>query len=63
MQIDGGIQDGSWRKDLNDNCAFMNIKPTQARSYSLRAANIRDEFCTYFNEEGEVSWQNIQIYK
>jgi len=26
--IDGGIQDGSWRKDLNDNYAFMNIKPT-----------------------------------
>lgn len=41
----------------------MNIKPTQVRSYSLHAANIRDEFCTYFNEEGEINWQNIQIYK
>lgn len=62
IAFNGDIQD-SWRKDLNDNCALMNIKPTQARAYSLRAANIPDEFYTYFNEEGEVSWQNIQIYK
>ncbi|RLU22295.1 hypothetical protein DMN91_004573 [Ooceraea biroi] len=60
---DGNIRDGSWRKTLNDNCAFTNIKPTQPRAYSLRAANIREEFCMYFNEEGEVGWQNIQIYK
>lgn len=59
---DGNIQDGCWRRDLNDNCAFRNITPTRARAHSLCAANIREEFCRYFNEEGEVGWQNIQIY-
>lgn len=47
---------------VNDS-AFMNIKRSSARAYSLRAAHIREEFCRFFNEEGEVGWQNIQIYK
>jgi len=60
---DGDIEDGSWRNNIDDYRAFRNIRCTQARAHSLRAANIREEFCTYFNEEGEVGWQNIQIYK
>lgn len=59
---DGNIENGFWREDVDDNCAFRNIASTQGRAYSLRAANIREEFCRYFNEEGEVGWQNVQIY-
>ncbi|EZA53833.1 hypothetical protein X777_06698 [Ooceraea biroi] len=61
--VDGDIEDGSWRNNVDDYRAFRNIRCTQARAHSLRAANIREEFCRYFNEEGEVGWQNIQIYK
>ncbi|XP_011684617.1 PREDICTED: uncharacterized protein LOC105447969 [Wasmannia auropunctata] len=59
---DGNIQEGSWRENITD-YSFMNISCTRARSHSVYAAKIREEFCRYFNEEGEVGWQNIQIYK
>ncbi|XP_024890215.1 protein ANTAGONIST OF LIKE HETEROCHROMATIN PROTEIN 1-like [Temnothorax curvispinosus] len=61
--IDGDIENGSWRQNVEDFRAYINIRCTQTRTYSLRAANIREEFCRFFNEEGEVGWQNIQIYK
>jgi len=58
---DGNIEEGSWRQNIEQS-SFMNIKYTRARSHSVHAAEIREEFCRFFNE-GEVSWQNFQIYK
>ena len=57
----GDIIEGSWRKNVTTSL-FMNVRCTPRRAYSLAAADIRQEFCRYFNEEGEVGWQNIQIY-
>lgn len=50
-------------KEIFKNSAFTNIKCTSSRAHSLRAAQIRKEFCRFFNEEEEIAWQNIQIYK
>ncbi|XP_077263980.1 uncharacterized protein LOC143898401 [Temnothorax americanus] len=63
LLADGNIEDGFWRNNVADYRSFTNIRCTHARAHSLRAANIREEFCRYFNEEGEVAWQNVQIYK
>ncbi|KYN21189.1 hypothetical protein ALC57_06460 [Trachymyrmex cornetzi] len=59
---EGDIQEGSWRINVKES-AFMNINCTSRRTHFLHAAHIREEFCRFFNEEGEVGWQNVQIYK
>ena len=47
---------GSWRQEIN-NSSMKNITRCSTNNSSRQAANIREEFCRFFNNEGAVSWQ------
>lgn len=48
---------GIWRTVLENGSAYREI---QVGSYmsSHKNMEMRDKFCTYFNNKGSVSWQN-----
>lgn len=62
LLTDGNNENEFLRQIVRDG-AFMNIKRTSARAYSLRAAYIREEFCRFFNEEESLlaKYSNLQI--
>ena len=52
----GSIQVGEWRSQVNE--GMRSIVPSQTgHNYKRDAKLIRDDFCTYFNGSGAVSWQ------
>ena len=51
--IDGSITEGLWR----ENCPSTSLQSTQCRNSTSTAKLIRDQFCNYFNNEGQVSWE------
>lgn len=59
---DGSIIPGTWRSMVkSNNSALQNITAYSTHTYSRVAANIRNKFTEYFNEEGAVPWQFVQI--
>jgi len=53
-----GFIPGTWRTVLGSNSAYREMQ--RAGSYMSTQANIeiREKFCTYFNNEGSIPWQN-----
>lgn len=51
-----GFIPGSWRESIEDS-AFRDISKFGSNNSSREAREIREEFCTYFNNEGAVPWQ------
>ena len=49
----GNIQPGSWRNETT----MMPLERSTGRNPSNHCKRIRDEFCNYFNNEGQVPWQ------
>lgn len=49
----GRIVDGLWREDSH----FTPLQSSHSINSSNTAKLIRDQFCSYFNNEGQVSWQ------
>lgn len=61
---DGTIIPGTWRSIIeSNNTALQNIATCSTHTYSREAAKIRNEFTEYFNEEGAIPWQFVQIYQ
>lgn len=53
---DGCVQEGEWRADVGEGMPSINF--VGSNNYSKDAKLIRDEFRTYFNTSGAVSWQD-----
>lgn len=51
---------GSWRRIMEDGCAFTEITNCDSNMSARTCVNIRNEFCRYFNNEGAVPWQYDQ---
>ncbi|XP_030763488.1 protein ALP1-like [Sitophilus oryzae] len=52
QDINGRLIPGLWRENLS------HLSEIRDGNYDLRSAkDIREQFCTYFNEEGAVEWQ------
>ena len=49
----GVLHRGTWRKDGT----MLPLQTTETRNPSIEAKNIRNKFCHYFNNEGQVPWQ------
>lgn len=49
----GKIIDGSWRESDHS----VPLQAAQSRNPTTNAKHVREEFCGYFNNEGEVPWQ------
>lgn len=61
---DGSIISGTWRSMIeSNNTALQNIATCSTHIYSREAGNIRNKFTEYFNEEGAIPWQFVQIYQ
>ena len=54
VDTSGAIVDGSWRLDNVHNEQPAN---TNQRNSTLRSIAIREQFISYFNNEGAVEWQ------
>ncbi|KYM96257.1 hypothetical protein ALC62_13073 [Cyphomyrmex costatus] len=54
---------GVWRRTITNDSAFNDINSCGTNTNSRISAAIRNHFCDYFNEEGAVSWQFLQIYQ
>lgn len=54
---------GQWRCTVTNNSTFNDINSCGTNNNSRISAAIRNNFCEYFNEEGAVAWQFLQIYK
>ena len=52
----GCIQHGEWRNGT-ENEGMKSIRIGKSNNYTTNAKLIRDDFCTYFNTIGTVSWQ------
>jgi len=50
----GEVEPGSWRS----NGQLVQIQPYQGRNSSSTAKEVRDNFCSYFNNAGAVHWQD-----
>lgn len=49
---------GSWRRIFEDGCAFRDIGHCGSNTSARNCIQMRDEFCNFFCNEGQVSWQN-----
>jgi hypothetical protein len=49
----GQLVDGSWRDVVQP----VPLQPLRGRNTSNYAKSVRDAYCDYFNNEGEVTWQ------
>ncbi|XP_018399460.1 PREDICTED: putative nuclease HARBI1 [Cyphomyrmex costatus] len=49
---------GTWRRIIEDGCAFQDIGNCGSNNSARNCIQIRDEFCDYFFNEGAVPWQN-----
>ncbi|XP_071580664.1 uncharacterized protein [Temnothorax nylanderi] len=52
-----GFIPGSWRQDLSNYSALVDITRCSTNNSSRTAIKIRNKFCHYFNSEGAVPWQ------
>lgn len=52
-----GVIPGSWRVDVNNQCALQNVTNCGTNTHSRKVSMIRDEFCKYFNGEDAIPWQ------
>ncbi len=52
---DGVLNPGEWRSSTNS--GLNNVGQTAFNMYSREAANIRERFSYYFNNNGAVPWQ------
>lgn len=52
--------DGSWRAVSSSGVRDLQCRTT-GQNYSLAAADIRNNFCAYFNGPGAVEWQDRMI--
>lgn len=50
----GVVTSGTWRDVVNETTPFQ---PTNFRNASTSAKVVRDTYCNFFNNEGQVSWQ------
>lgn len=57
------IISGQWRSIVTNNNAFNDINSCETNTNSRVSSAIRNNFCDYFNEEGAVPWQFLQIYR
>ena len=55
--LHGSITEGNWRSVNN----LPSISQQGANTYSKDAKQVRDNYCTYFNSVGKVSWQDQYI--
>lgn len=59
---DGSLVPGTWRNESSSTSSFFDLRQQGSNSHSLDAADIRNEFKTYFvSSEGEVAWQYRHI--
>ncbi|XP_011706774.1 PREDICTED: uncharacterized protein LOC105461949 [Wasmannia auropunctata] len=49
---------GSWRRIIEDGCAFRDISRCGSNTSARNCIQMRDEFRDYFCNEGAVPWQN-----
>ena len=52
-----GFIPGEWRRDADNITGVQELSHIGSNNYSKQAALIRDEFKSYFNNEGAVDWQ------
>ena len=52
-----GLQSGDWREEIHGDTGLLPLKSSGSNNYSRDAKQTRDDFKTYFNSNGEVSWQ------
>jgi hypothetical protein len=57
-----GFRHGSWRRIMEDGCAFRDVTRYGSNMSARRCMEIRDEFCDYFNNEGAVPWQEDRCF-
>ena len=51
---DGEVREGSWRQER---CNLTTLGPQPGNFYAHDVKDTRDQFKTYFNDAGAVSWQ------
>ena len=51
----GSIQIGQWHNNLE---SLQSIHVSASKNCKTEAKKIRDDFCSYFNTNGSVQWQN-----
>ena len=51
---DGTVRPGDWRSGN----ILPSLNQQGANAYTLGANEVRNDFCSYFNNEGCVPWQN-----
>ncbi|XP_035204963.1 protein ALP1-like [Stegodyphus dumicola] len=52
---------GLWRDDTSPNNGLVRILRLGNNNYSFSSGSVRDLFCSYFENEGALSWQNKRI--
>ncbi|KAL3273361.1 hypothetical protein HHI36_014809 [Cryptolaemus montrouzieri] len=60
---DGSINERRWRSIDIENSALHNLRNCSSNSHSRTSAKFRQEYYNFFNNEGVVPWQFVQIYK
>ena len=56
--IDNKTRPGDQRNETEGYSGMLNLRQQGSNNYSISAADVRDQFCSYFNSEnGSVSWQ------
>lgn len=53
----GNIIHGDWRKVVENDRGMRNLGRLAGNRYKFEASKVRNDFNSYFNQEGQVSWQ------
>lgn len=53
-----GFIPGTWRSVLDSGSAYRDIQRAGSFMSTRKVLETREKFCTYFNNEGSVPWQN-----
>ena len=54
---DGEVRQGSWRNEELVSSGMVSISNSRKGRQSVKAEDIRQALCEYFNNEGQVPWQ------
>lgn len=57
---EGKLIDGSFKKD-HPSTGLVPLGPQGGRNSTISSQNMRNHICSYFNNEGQRSWQNKML--
>ena len=57
--VNGNVTPGEWRNE-HPGESWIDFSPSCSNNFSNEAKSIREEYKSFFNNEGAISWQWLQ---